>query len=558
MKILLVQTTFLLAPVQGLDDSYPMGLGYLHASLEIAGYNVTTLPLVNASMEETFQVLGEELKSEPDLIGFQMLTGNRISTMRFVDFCFDTLPKVKVVLGGIHATAYARQIVERDHRVMVLRGEAEDSLVTLADCLSTTTSQSKLKFCPGLVFFNGIEVTEGPVATLPEISKIPILKHKPFLNSSAWTASTLTTRGCPFTCSFCAVARRQMRYRPIEDVVDEVEQIAEAHPNIRVVRFFDDQMFFNLSRSIELCQALMKRRTGLHFTSMARLKPTSEELASALEAAGFIEVSFGLETGSPKVAKRMGKGINVDDAYECITHFSKVSIRTFLFLIAGLSGEDIHTAEETGHLVRDLQKIKYMFQSETTGIATVYPQTKLFEQMIESETISNDYWFNYEDVPFFTAEHSIQELLQYHNLITDYTDPTALFKSKRAIIFQESLLRSLAYYVAINWYEPEGPRCNRNVLKPYIGWLIRAASILQKNGYTKMYKYNSENNAIFRKQDKIEDILKIFSSVDENQNETSLITASLKEVLTNGLSKFDGLASARGARFGRSNFEVEV
>lgn len=485
MKILLAQMNFQREPIQGLDDSYPLGLGYLDACLTQAGHNVTTISLAEHGAKEALQLLLSYIRAiDPGLIGFQMLTGNRVATLQAIRMIRREQPYVPIIVGGAHASACSRQIVYSQSDVMVLKGEAEESLVTLANALETGDSLTHVQ---GLVAMIDGRLVETPPPAEVDVDALPRLNHAPFLTMDDTMASMLTTRGCPFACSFCGVARRKMRLRSIESVLDEIEYLQESYPNLRIVRFFDDQMFFNIPRTIELCDGILRRGFSLHFTAMARLKPCSVELVAALEAARFIEISFGLETGSQTVARRMGKAVRPQDAINTLQFFSGSQIRTFLFLIVGLEGETDQTVIETAEFVQSLQKIKYMPLVDCTGIATVYPNTALCERMVEANKLEKQFWIKEEYVPFFTMEHDESTLRQLHEILCDYVDPRLLFTSPRAVRLQEQFLLPLAKYVAENWNLPDGPRCNRQFLRPFLGLMVETLRYLESSGVLRLH-----------------------------------------------------------------------
>ena len=475
MRVLLSQTPFSTEPVQTLDDAYPIGIGYLHAVLESAGCRVVTLPLQGLREKDALALLIETIRVRKiEIIGLQMLTGNRSSTLKAANALAFTFPKLHIVLGGAHATVFARQIVERYPRFIVLRGEAEDSIVALVEALGATGGRAKLDNVAGLTCHVSDRIVEVPAGPLPEVCDIPHPAHAPFLEHAGRMAAVLTTRGCPFACSFCAVARRRMRSRDISDVADEVERLAEQHSDLKIVRFFDDQMFFDVKRSIALADELIRRNTGLTFTAMARVKPCSVELAQALEAAGFSEVSFGLESGATEVTRLMGKAIKPEDVYRCIDCFAETRVHTFLFLISGLPGETEETIRFTGEMIQDLQRRKYMLQSGVTGIATVYPDTGLEREMRAADLIDDDFWFRTTHTPYYTVERSVDELLALHMLLTDHVDATRIFVSERALQLQHAHLDRLAAFVATAWDMPEGPRINRETLRPFVGLLAHS------------------------------------------------------------------------------------
>ncbi len=462
------------------DDAYPLGLGYLHAAAERLGFAGGVVDLsMHSEQECVSKVLAAIAREMPKVVGFEVLSRNRGVALRLVDTIRSLWPAVQIVVGGPHVTATAKRMVALRPFLLAMVGEAE---AAFCDLLSRVRRGLPAARIPGLVWSTSGGAVEAERAAAPSMAELPWASHRLFLSSRSTTASVMTSRGCPFNCSFCAVARQASRLRSVEDVVDEVQHIKESFPAVHTIRFWDDQMFYRNDRVIALCNEVVRRNLRLNFTALARFKPCSPELVCALEEAGFLEVTFGLETGSPDIGRRCAKGLLLDDAVSTLELFSGSVIRCYSYLIAGLPGETWETIEETLRFVRRLNSVKYMPLGDFIGVATVYPGTGLEQIAREAGIVDDSYWDEGEEVPMFTVEHPAPTLHAMQQYLLDGLDPRQLFRSKRAFQMQTDSLFQLIQYTYENWSTPRGPHCTDEDLLPVAGLAIEGIAEMERRG----------------------------------------------------------------------------
>ncbi len=285
----------------------------------------------------------------------------------------------------------------------------------------------------GLAYFrNGKVVKTMGRPLIQDLDILPFPKHEVFFTERRTGASILTSRGCPFRCSFCvldAISQRRVRARSVANVIAEIEHLIAIAPQLETIWIHDDQFFMDNKRVIELCDEIVARKIKLKFVCSARFKPISKELVDALERAGFIQVLFGLESGSPKILQMAHKGIKQADALKAISLFKDSKIVAICFLIVGLHGEDQETVDETIRFVREMQKIKYIIYHDIS-VLTIYPGTEIYDIAKGACQIGDDYWLTDKPTPLFTAEHDEAKLVEYKNKILDHVAITRIFTWK--------------------------------------------------------------------------------------------------------------------------------
>jgi radical SAM superfamily enzyme YgiQ (UPF0313 family) len=398
------------------NSHYPIGLGYLHSFIESKGHNITTLFLNDYNPEECLNIAIRNIDNiNPDIIGLNILTGNRVCSFRLIEHINNKYPYIKIIVGGIHVTVMYEQILKKYPFLMTVLGEGEITFSELIDNIKA------LEDIDGIAFVNNGNIVKTKERTLIEnLDELPFPKHEIFFNEVRRCGCILTTRGCPFSCTFCclcSISQRKVRYRSINSVVNEIEYMINKFPEMSSVWIHDDSFFLNNSRVIEFCNEIIKREIKIEFICSGRMKPLSQQMVNVMEKAGFTHILFGLESGAKEILKTSKKGITKEDAINAINLFVNSSIRVTLFLIIGLPGETIETVKETIELFQTLQRIKYIWVGDDLVFLFIYPGTEVYELAKSKDFINDGYWLTDKCIPVYTAEHSKETLLEYKEIM---------------------------------------------------------------------------------------------------------------------------------------------
>jgi anaerobic magnesium-protoporphyrin IX monomethyl ester cyclase len=398
------------------NAAYSIGLVYLHAVLEQAGHEVRLLFLNNVDTRESeIRFFSEVETFLPDLVGFQIFSMNRVSSFAAVRRLAVEKPDIRVVLGGIHVSVLYEQIVTALPWTIAVRGEADEIFPEL---LTALVDGEDIGSIAGIAFWrdNQVVVTEKRLP-VEDLDRLPFPKHEIFFDDEPLrdTAHVITSRGCPFDCTFCclkSISMRRCRMRSVESVVSEITRLKQLYPRLRRVQFHDDTLLLNNQRVIAFCKALIAADLGLQFICSGRIKPVSVEMLSWMERAGFTKLMFGLETGSPALLASIRKKITQADVLALFTMLKPFNFTVTTFLMCGFPGENDDTVNETIDLIKRTQHISYNCIMGV-GKLWVYPGTDVSLIMKERGVISDDYWLTDRPVPYFTAEHSFEELCAF-------------------------------------------------------------------------------------------------------------------------------------------------
>ena len=416
------------------EEYYALGLAYLHSSLEKYGNKVEGLYLNNYTEEIVFAKF--KLKMEefsPDIVGFQILTENRVSSYKLIRFLHENYPNVKIVLGGIHATLMWDQLIREFPYVSVVMGEGE---ITFEELIKKFEKKSnRFDSVKGIAYNKKGEPVLTPARELNyDLDSLPYPKHELFLRDGKHEIGCLlTSRGCPFKCSFCCInplTKRKVRFRSVKNTVDEIEYMVKNFPLMKKIWIHDDTFFMDNERVIQICDEIIRREIKTEFLCSGRAKPISKEMVKKLEAANFTTVLIGLESANENILKLAGKGITKQDLLTAFNLFKDSNINLKIFLIIGLPGENYKTIEETAKFVRELQKIKYISFGDAANYLRIYPGTEVYEICKRNGILNDNFWMTNQPAPIFNLENSFEKLYDYGEILLNYTSWRRMYKLK--------------------------------------------------------------------------------------------------------------------------------
>ncbi len=367
----------------------PIGLAYVAAALRQAGVSIKVVDAFarrpfQARREGGFLVLGltcaellEEIPEDAEAVFVYAINlTSHVSTEEIIRAVKRARPRLPVVvLENTQAvTAYALRVVAHELYAagadFILTGEGEERAVSLARALQEGATSS-LETMDGLGAPGFENPPADPIAE-PDRLAFPAWDLFPLQNywrlrfahgpqSSARYLPILTSRGCPYPCTFCVVpATNQNRWRPRSavNVVDEMEQSVQRY-GVREFHLEDLDPTISDSRIREICREIERRRLDVVWKIAAGTKAETirdEETIDLMAAAGCRYISISPETGSPALLKRMRKPFNLPHAVRLVRRMSQAGIRSQACFILGYPGETPNDLRLTRDLVRELTR----------------------------------------------------------------------------------------------------------------------------------------------------------------------------------------------------------
>ena len=180
---------------------------------------------------------------------------------------------------------------------------------------------------------------------VPPHELFPLTRYRLPYQRGRGVATVLTSLGCPYGCSFCEAGVIPFKWRPTENVVEELRYVRSL--GVQEVYFKDSTFGANREVAVELCRAMIDEQLQLAWSCNCRVDRVDEELLSLMGRAGCYFVAFGVESGSPEVLAASGKGISLEDTTAAFARCRRLGLGTAAYFVVGLPGETPQTVRET-------------------------------------------------------------------------------------------------------------------------------------------------------------------------------------------------------------------
>lgn len=385
-----------IAFVQNLAFEY-LGVMYISSILKIHGHQVETFIIDKRDDRKVFRKISQ---FSPDLVGFSCLTGSHKWAIEFARRLKKNL-SIKTILGGPHPTFFPEIISESGVDIICI-GEGENALLEIANKIDKKEDYTDVSNCwfnvNGKVIKNQVAPLIERLDTVPFPDREIYYQKYPYLNKSKKVF--LTTRGCPFKCSFCfnhALQKiysgkgKYVRRQSVDNVLEEIKYIKERY-GLKVVYFQDDTFILDKQWVKEFLDRY-KKEINLPFFCLIRADVVNEDIIKDMASAGCSRVFWGIESGDEKM--RIGllkKGITDEQIYRTARLLKKYKIKFRTYNMLGFPGETLQQAFDT---VKINSKIK-----------TDYPWCSLFQPYPRTELGDYSWTMGYIEGTTDNFEHS--------------------------------------------------------------------------------------------------------------------------------------------------------
>ena len=431
----------------------PIGIAYLIAVLEKGGYDSTVIDCAALGIDH--KRLGAKIASlEPHVIGITSLTPLIQSSLLAAHVVKEINPKTLVILGGPHATFMDEQLLSENSEVdVVVRGEGEQTLLELVDTLSKSNLKDFDKVA-GITFRKNGQIIRNPnrqfIQKLDELPRpayeqFPLKKYRLFGKA---IFPIMTSRGCPFQCSYCVSSRMsgiQFRARSPKNVVDELEWLRDTH-GADAFSFYDDAFTLDIERAIEICEEMKKRKIDLPWDCQTRVDHISKEVLVKMREAKCQLVSFGVESGCQKILDAVKKKTTIEQNERAVRWAKEVGLPVSMSVINGYPGETTETLKQTLDFIRKIEP-DYVYLT----LATPYPGTYLRELVKKLGWNMSMEWNHYDmqtpvfDNPLLSNDTLMEARKKFYN--TFYSPTYILRQSLKGTFYNQIMARTALNYI---------------------------------------------------------------------------------------------------------------
>jgi len=362
-------------------ELYPsLGLLTLGAYLRKAGIEVA---MVDLTFEKDVQAVAAAIRTfRPEVVGVH--TKTLTSERAFEVARLARAGGAAAVAGGPDAATRAELYLSKGFD-LVVPGEGEPTAVEIAHRAHDGRS---LLGIPGTISRGLTGVVRGPPRPLMrDLDDLPLpawdlVDMERYLSS--WERATgerraavLTSRGCPFDCSWCSKPTfgRSFRQQSPERVLEELRELRKRY-RVDYVRFCDDVFGIHRGWLERLLHGMVDERLGLKFECLARVDLLKPELLGEMRAAGLERVYVGVESGSQKMLDLMNRGTKLRQVERTAQALREAGVRQFWFLMLGYPGETEEDIEATFQLFRRFSPEEY-----SVSIAVPIPGTRFHDKV---------------------------------------------------------------------------------------------------------------------------------------------------------------------------------
>lgn len=376
----------------------PLGIMYLSSVLKAMGHEVSMTDQCHPEYTDEGYV-GSLEKNPPDMVGISFLSNMCYPAARRLSRKIKAaLPSVKIVYGGVFPTINARKIIASEDSVdIVARGEGEGIIRDLAQ------GMDQLEKIPGITFRSEkgeiIETTDRE--GIADLDSIPFPDRKGIdihyvaslpldVPAVIWDrpyTSVVSSRGCPFTCTYCncpTFSGKKCRIRSAGNVLKELEEIKRE--GYGAFSFIDDNFLLDPKRVTEVCDGMIAQAHGFKWACEGRADPRVNGIFEKLSTAGCDLVMFGIESGSQRVLNSMNKKTKLIEIEDAVGYAKKAGIGIIHgFFIVGSPGETVEEVEQTFAFAEHIGINSFNFNS-----LTAFRGTPLWRDAVARGLIDED------------------------------------------------------------------------------------------------------------------------------------------------------------------------
>lgn len=314
------------------------------------------------------------------------------------------IPGLFTAAYGVHVTALPEEALAETTLDAVIRGEPE---VTAADLARALGEGEPLEDVAGISFRSGGDresrgkIVHNPDRPfLPDLDSIPppaldLVDHSLYPAPVSGEPHTLiiTSRGCPYPCTFCSAHiyyGARLRLRDPKGIVDEIQLLHE-RDGIGLFTFWSDTFTLKREHVAGICRELAERKLKIRWMCNSRVDRVDPELLRLMKAAGCRVISYGVESGEQQILDNIRKGTTIDQIADAFRWTREAGIQSAAHVILGLPGETAASIRKTIRLVRRIRPDYVQYYG-----AIPFPGTAFLDEARSKGWLATENWEDFE------------------------------------------------------------------------------------------------------------------------------------------------------------------
>ena len=369
----------------------PLGIAYVAAALEKAGYRVEVID--NYLLEKPLDQIKLEIERfQPEIVGIACGSVTYQKTVEAAKAIKEVMPSCKVIVGGPHPSYMPDSMLQHQEIDYAVLGEGERATVELANLISKNKEQPQnLAKIAGIAYRERKQTMKTSPSFITDLDQVPFpARHLlpmslydrriEFLNVEPVDTMNVI-RGCPFNCTYCDVKRlwgQTCRAFSPKRVVEEINHLVTKYGS-KGIYFVGDNFTINNSRTEETCRLIKEHKLDVKWVCDTRVDLISRNLLKKMKSAGCRTIWFGVESGSPKILEKINRKITVEQALHAFKICREEGINTACSFMLGIPGETAKDMKATFNLAKKLNADWCQF-----NIFIACPGSHLYEEIMQS------------------------------------------------------------------------------------------------------------------------------------------------------------------------------
>lgn len=343
----------------------PIGIMQLASWLDKHGHETALHDCLGPYAPKTIAENAEiVLATEPEMVGFSATTSGFMDAIEIATYIRERRPEIKIVFGNVHVSSLGAPVLEEFPEIdYLVIGEGEGALLNLAD-------GKPLKEIGNLIYRDEqgrivvnprrdriLDLDELPFPAYEKLAGFPHAYHLPlFAYEKRYGATMITSRGCPYTCSFCdrTVFERLYKTNSAQYTYDHMKYLRDNF-GVHHINMYDDLFTAKKQRVMDLCDLLIENPLGVQWNCAIRTGHTSDEMLAKLKQAGVLMVSMGIESADPAMMERHKAGVTLEAVRDTVRQIHAAGMRAKGLFIFGMPGETPETVKTTSDFILSLE-----------------------------------------------------------------------------------------------------------------------------------------------------------------------------------------------------------
>jgi len=384
----------------------PIGLCTVSAVARQEGHEVY---LSETNQEDP---LARIARLKPDVVAYSSSTGEAKHYIRINQAVKERFPDIFTIMGGPHPTFYSSELLEQNTLDAICVGEGEEAF---ADLLRSLSSGGAASGIPNILTRTDASLTIRNL--VEDLDSIPFPDYGLFYDTTPMGKAPLkpfmTSRGCPYSCTYCfnsawrklySGCGKVVRQHSVDYVIEDIRRVKDKWP-LSSIKFEDDVFTFRADDWLEEFSRKYRQHIGVPFFILTRCDLLTEDMVKLLKYAGCQSISMSIEAGNPQIREEILKRrMSNEQIIAAHRLCEKYGIYTFTNCILGLPGTTI---------AQDIESLDLSLESRVTWaefpIFFPYPKTELGDYAISRGMYVPDYDRMHSSCQFSSPLNSFTE-----------------------------------------------------------------------------------------------------------------------------------------------------